>query len=85
MSFDPILALREAGILDDHASQELVASLRTLTEEQTEALISVKAKVDATSFEVSAHIQELNSPAARPLDTGVSSTCSCNSWSGSGS
>jgi len=79
LAFDPIAALREAGVLGDtlRGHEEYYSNL---SQDEVATLISMKERLP----EVQAHSADWAAPeAAAPSMTEMA--CACGAWSGSGS
>jgi len=85
MTYNPTEALREAGILGGTMSAELEEFYASLTQQETETLISVKNRLSAILPDVVAHSQEWSSPEATQEGFDAAMLCACGAWSGSGS
>jgi len=85
MTYNPTEALREAGILGGTMSAELEEFYGSLTQQETETLISVKNRLAAILPDVVAHSQEWATPEASQDGFDAAMLCACGAWSGSGS
>jgi hypothetical protein len=83
MSFDPVEALRGAGVFTEATPSTVVESFGALTEQETAVLISLKGKLSALLPEVAAHAASWDSPAITPNAPSLME-CGCGLWSGSG-
>jgi hypothetical protein len=83
MAFDPIETLRAAGILGGPLRSESEQYYRSLNEQETSLLISLKDRLPGFLPEVQG--QSWSSPEAMQMDPNVEMACACGAWSGSGS
>lgn len=83
MAFDPIESLRAAGILSGPVQPAHEKFYRSLTQEETSVLISLKDRLPSFLPEVQAHAADWASPEA--VGAGFTADCACGLWSGSGS
>ncbi|GAB1642146.1 StsA-related sactipeptide RiPP [Krasilnikovia sp. MM14-A1259] len=84
MAFDSASALRQAGILGGPMTPELEEFYGSLTQEETEVLISTKNRLMAVLPDVVAHSQEWAKPEATQEGFDAAMLCACGAWSGSG-
>lgn len=84
MSFDSAAALREAGILGGPMTPELEGFYGSLSQDETQLLISLKNRLNATLPDVVAHGQEWVKPQANQEGFDAAMLCACGLWSGSG-
>ncbi|MGW4640211.1 StsA-related sactipeptide RiPP [Sphaerisporangium sp. NPDC004334] len=87
MAFDPREALREAGILGGPVPEDLQGAFASLSQEETELLISLKNRIPAILPEVLAHSLEggeWDRPEASQHGFEAAMLCACGLWSGSG-
>jgi 2-methylcitrate dehydratase PrpD len=84
MAYDSLEALRAAGFLSGAPNPAVEEVLRSLTEEETEFLISLKSNLKAAMPEVQAHSQEWSTPEAAQQGLDAAMLCQCGIWSGSG-
>lgn len=84
MTFNSAEALREAGILGGEMSPELEEFYASLTQQETEVLISTRNRLTALFPDVVAHSQEWSTPTAAGQDFDAAMLCMCGVWSGSG-
>lgn len=82
MAYNPAEALREAGILGGTMSPEVEEFYASLTQEETETLISLRNRLNALLPEVVAHEWDRPEATAEGLDAAM--LCLCGAWSGSG-
>ncbi|MGX6602221.1 StsA-related sactipeptide RiPP [Micromonosporaceae bacterium Da 78-11] len=84
MTFNSADALREAGILGGTMTPELEEFYGSLSQTETEVLISTKNRLMAVLPEVVAHSQEWAAPEATQQGFDAAMLCACGAWSGSG-
>lgn len=84
MAYNSAEALRAAGILGGPMPPALEQLFGSLTQEETETLISVKKRADALAPEVTAHSQDWTKPEAARQGFDATTLCACGAWSGSG-
>jgi hypothetical protein len=84
MAFNSAEALREAGILGGTMSPELEEFYGSLTQQETEVLISTRSRLVALFPDVIAHSQEWSTPASTQEGFDAAMLCMCGAWSGSG-
>jgi hypothetical protein len=84
MAFNSAEALREAGILGGTMPPELEEFYGSLTQQETEVLISTRNRLVALFPDVVAHSQEWSTPASTQEGFDAAMLCLCGAWSGSG-
>ncbi|MEU4380509.1 MULTISPECIES: StsA-related sactipeptide RiPP [Actinomycetes] len=85
MTFNAADALREAGIIGgSQMSPELEEFCNTLTEQETQVLISTRNRLVSFFPDVVAHSQEWSEPKATEQGFDAAMMCACGLWSGSG-
>jgi hypothetical protein len=84
MTYNSAEALREAGILGGTMQPELEEFYASLTQQETEVLISTKNRLAALFPDVVAHSQEWSTPAATQEGFDAAMLCMCGLWSGAG-
>lgn len=83
MSYDPLKALRAAGILECPLPAELEQAINKLTQEEVDLIISHKTHNPS----LSAPQTQWTNPKVNPLSGamgGLESHCYCSTWSGAG-
>jgi hypothetical protein len=85
MAYNPAEALRAAGILDGPMAPELEEFYASLTQQETETLISLKSRLEDILPEVVAHSQDWATPEAAQQGFDAAMLCACSIWSGAGS
>jgi hypothetical protein len=84
MAYNSEEALRAAGILNGSLPSALGQLFSSLTQEETETLISVKRRGDALVPDVTAHSQDWTKPEVAQQGFDASTLCLCGAWSGAG-
>ena len=84
MSYNSREALQAAGILGGSMSPALEQLFSSLTQEETETLISVKRRGDALVPDVTAHSQDWTKPEVAQQGFDATTLCACGAWSGAG-
>lgn len=84
MTFNSLKALREAGILGGTMDPAMEPFYASLTQEETQILISAKDRLKAALGDVVAHSQDWSSPEATREGLDAAMLCACGAWSGSG-
>ncbi|GGL07176.1 hypothetical protein Sme01_11960 [Sphaerisporangium melleum] len=86
MAFDPKEALRAAGILGDPVAPALEEAFASLSEEETNLLITLNSRAPAVVPEVLAHMAsaQWDAPEATQHGFEAAMLCACGLWSGSG-
>ena len=84
MAYNSREALAAAGFLNGPMSPPLEELFSSLTQEETETLISVKQRADALAPDVMAHSQEWTKPEASQQGFDATTLCACGAWSGAG-
>ena len=84
MAYNSREALAAAGFLNGPMSPPLEELFSSLTQEETETLISVKQRADALVPEVVAHSEEWTKPEASQQGFDATTLCACGAWSGAG-
>ncbi|MFI5496406.1 StsA-related sactipeptide RiPP [Actinoplanes sp. NPDC051859] len=84
MSFNSATALRDAGILGGTMTPELEEFYGSLTQQETEVLISAKNRLAAVLPDVEAHSADWATPEATQHGFDAAMLCACGLWSGSG-
>ncbi|MEV6602173.1 StsA-related sactipeptide RiPP [Actinoplanes sp. NPDC051346] len=84
MAFDSVAALRDAGILGGTMKPELEEFYGSLTQQETEVLISAKNRLSAVLPDVVAHSADWTTPEATQHGFDAAMLCACGLWSGSG-
>lgn len=84
MAYNSAEALREAGIIGGTMPAELEEFYGSLTQQETEVLISTKNRLAAIFPDVVAHSQEWLTPEATQEGFDAAMLCACGLWSGSG-
>lgn len=84
MAFNSSEALREAGILGGTMTPELEEFYATLTQQETETLITLKSRLSEVLPDVAAHSTEWAKPAAGQEGLDAAMLCACGAWSGAG-
>lgn len=84
MAYNPAEALREAGILGGSMTAELEEFYSSLTQKETETLISLKNRLIAVLPDVVAHSARWERPEAAAEGLDAAMLCLCGAWSGSG-
>jgi len=84
MAYNPAEALREAGILSGTMSAKVEEFYASLTQEETETLVSVTDRLKTVLPDVVAHDQDWTKPEASPDGLDAALLCACGAWSGSG-
>lgn len=85
MPFDSVGTLRAAGILGGALSPEHEEYYRSLSEQETSLLVSLKDRLPGFLPEVQGHSADWTKPEALQLDANAELSCACGAWSGSGS
>jgi len=85
MAFNPVEALRQAGIVTGDQPVEVEQFYASLSKEETETLISITNRLTAVLPDVVAHSQEWSRPEATQDGFDAALLCACGAWSGSGS
>ena len=83
MTYNSADALREAGILGGQMSPELEEFYASLTQEETETLISVRNRLVERLPDVVAH-EGWSTPESSSEEIDAAMLCACGAWSGSG-
>ncbi|MFI1995416.1 StsA-related sactipeptide RiPP [Actinoplanes sp. NPDC020271] len=84
MAFNAADALREAGILSGPMTPEVEEFFSTLSESETQVLISTRNRLAAVLPDVVAHSATWAKPEASEQDFDAAMLCMCGAWSGSG-
>ncbi|MFI5937559.1 StsA-related sactipeptide RiPP [Actinoplanes sp. NPDC051494] len=84
MAYNSVEALREAGIIGGQMSPELEEFYGSLTQQETEVLISTKSRLVALFPDVAAHSQQWSTPEAAEQGFDAAMLCACGLWAGSG-
>ncbi|MEV7521336.1 StsA-related sactipeptide RiPP [Streptomyces sp. NPDC091371] len=84
MSFNSLESLRAAGVIGGTMAPALEEFYASLTQEETQVLISTKNRLAAILPDVVAHSQEWSSPEAAKEGFDAAMLCACGIWSGSG-
>ncbi|AGL17730.1 StsA-related sactipeptide RiPP [Actinoplanes sp. N902-109] len=84
MTYNSAAALREAGIIGGPMSPELEEFYASLTQQETEVLISTKNRLVALFPDVAAHSQDWSTPEATGQELDAAMLCACAIWSGAG-
>lgn len=81
MSYDPLKALRAAGIFEGPLPASLEQALSKLTQEEVDMIISHGSRNPSFS---SSQPPAWSSPQVSPLSPTSAVGCACGAWSGSG-
>jgi hypothetical protein len=84
MAYNSREALAAAGFLNGSLPAALEELFSSLTQEETETLISVKHRADSLVSDVTAHSQEWTKPEASQQGFDAATLCLCGAWSGAG-
>jgi len=84
MAYNPSEALRAAGIVQGPMPPEIEDFYGSLTQQETETIISLKSRLEAALPDVAAHSQDWASPEATQQGFDAAMMCACGIWSGSG-
>lgn len=84
MAFNAADALRAAGIIGSQDSAQLEEFCKTLTEQETQVLISTRDRLLSFFPDVVAHSQDWATPEAAKQGFDAAMLCACGLWSGSG-
>lgn len=84
MAFNSAEALREAGILGGQMSPELEEFYSSLTQQETEVLVSTRNRLIELFPDVVAHSQQWSTPEATEQGFDAAMLCMCGAWSGAG-
>lgn len=84
MAYNSAQALREAGIISGQLPAEVEEFYGTLTQQETEVLISTRNRLVALFPDVVTHSQQWSTPVAAEQGFDAAMLCACGVWSGSG-
>jgi hypothetical protein len=84
MTYNPAEALRAAGVITGQLPAELEEFYGSLTQQETEVLISTRNRLVALFPDVLAHSQQWSTPEAAEQGFDAAMLCACGVWSGSG-
>lgn len=84
MTYNPSEALRAAGIVQGPMPPEIEDFYGSMTQQETETIISLKSRLEAVSPDVTAHSQDWASPEATQQGFDAAMLCACGLWTGGG-
>jgi hypothetical protein len=84
MAYNAEAALRAVGMVNGPQPPEIEHFYASLTQEETETLISLKSRLDAVLPDVVAHSADWQTPEAAQQGFDAAMMCLCSIWSGGG-